>query len=315
MEFDEAALIGEIESLRAGAAARDPSLLDRLGPQLRQVCGISDQDPPRQKAAKLRGTIEVMLDDRPALRIPLLAILGLHPEAQQETPGKRLDSVTGEIHVGQRTAYRRAEEATAVFARLATAEAQASSIAAQLGFTLISFGGEIVFTEDRPKFLERRRILVTAEKLPAIPCAFAILEPPPGHAAPSLEIEVTHGGIKCCDIQRLGGAVKYLVKLWRPLRRGETFEFTVEFSLPDGRLMAPYYVLTPLTAVRAADMSVIFDPTHLPTKVRRVNGVLPTEVDHWPPDNPDRLDPSGRIDATYPMMQQGWSYGIAWSWT
>jgi hypothetical protein len=313
VEFDEAALIDEIESLRVGAAARDPSLLEQLGPQLRQACRITEQDPPRRKAAKLRGTIELLLDDRPALRIPLLAILGLHPKAQQETPGKRLDSVIGEIHVGLRTAYRRADEAISVFAHLAAADARAASMAAQLGFTLISFRGTLVFTGDQPSFVEQRRIRVTTEELTAIPGAFAIREPPPGQE-PSLAIEVTSGGIRCDEIQFLGSAVKYLVKLWRPLVRGETFEYTVKFSFQDGRLMAPFYVLSPLTVVGTADMSATFDPNHLPARVRRVNGVLPTEVEHWPPDNPDRLDPSGRIDAAFLTMQQGWCYGLAWSW-
>lgn len=314
MEFDEAALIGEIESLRVGAAARDPSLLAQLGPQLRQICGITEQDPPRWKAAKLRSSIDLLLDDRPALRIPLLAILGLHEKAENETPGKRLDSILGEMRVGKRTAYRRVDQAIEVFAHLAATNARASSMAAQLGFTLISFHSEVVFTGDRPSLVERRQILVTAEELTAIPGAFAIRDPSP-EDRPSIEIEVIGGGvIRCDDVQFLSSAVKYLVKLWRPLRRGDTFEFTVKFSLPDGKLMAPFYVLCPLTVVRSADMSVTFDPAHLPTRVRRVNGVLPTEVEHWPADNPDRLDPSGRIDAAFLLLQQGWCYGIAWSW-
>lgn len=315
MELDKTRLMREIIALRVGAAARDPALLEQLGPQLRRLCEITDQDPPRQIVLKLRSTIERVLSDRLELRIILLAVLGLHPEAPYDAPPMRLRWAAGKLHLGcERTAYRRANEAIRVFAHLAAATAQASPETAWPGFTLKSFRGEITLIGDRPKFIQRREIVVTAEELPTIPGAFAILEPPPGYEPTTFDITVTIGGTRWYDIRRRGCKVEYWVKPWRTLRHGETHVFEVEFSLPDGRLVAPHNILTPLTTAHASEMVVTFDPTHLPAKVWRVNGVMRVDVDHCPSDNPDRLDPSGRIRAAFPRMQQGWSYGIAWSW-
>jgi hypothetical protein len=313
VQLDKSTLVDEIMALWKGPAARDPSRLEQLGPQLRHACGITDQDTPRQMGPKLRGAIEQMLDDRPELKISLLARLGLHPGALHKTPGRRLDWAASQIGYSARTTGRRAETARDAFAQLAAATANVSPMAAHPGFILRSFRGDLILTGDRPRFVERREITVTVEELPAIPAAFAILLPAPGYE-PTFDIAVTSGGTECYDIQRRMRAVRYLVRPYRPLMRGETHGFEVELSLPDWCLLASHYVLAPRTKIHSSDVSVVFNPIHLPDSVWRVNGALPGEVDHCPPDGPDQLDPSGRLCASFRSIEQGCHYGIAWSW-
>lgn len=314
MELDPTTVVRDIEALRVGLAARDSALLDRLGVQLRKVCGITDQDSPPQIVAKLGKTIERVLGDHRELRITLLAVLGLHPEARQANPRMRLEWAADKLHIGcLRTAYRRATEAISLFAHQAVATALESSEAIHPGFILKSFWSNTSFTRDRPRFIQRREITVTADVLPVVPCAFAFLDPPAGYE-PRFDIKVTLGGTRWYDIRRRGCKVEYWVKPWHLLRRGETYVFEVDYSLPDGLLMAPHSILTPLTGANRLEMLLTFDPTHLPARVWRVNRVTRPEVDLCPSDNADRLDPSGRFHATFSSLQQGWCYGAAWSW-
>jgi hypothetical protein len=120
LAVDPDALAREVRFLRKGRAARHPSLMLRLGPQVRGLCGIVDSDSVTRARAKLRAKVRALLrDEDDAVELAVSVALALHAEADQRTLAGRQLWLARHEHYEHRTARRRMDEAFRVLVRAA----------------------------------------------------------------------------------------------------------------------------------------------------------------------------------------------------
>lgn len=310
MDVSVDALVKEIRKLCRREGARDPSKLLDMSPELRYVCGVTEWDQPDQIAEKLHSTVMRLLpSDRSEI---LLTALGLG-SADHGSRESRFRSLTGTLHVGERTLQRRLDDTIMVFARAARAEACATWAARRTGHAMEAFSGAVSFLGNRTTFVERRKIKVTDTELGVIRGGGGILLPADGEA-PDLRVTVTDGGQFDGDVIWQGGHFDYRVKPPAPLPKGAVHEFEVKLEFVDARL-APRYVVQPDVPFGVCELLVCFDPRRLPVQVWRVDEALYQEIDSCPSNGALlSLDPSGRVRVTCRPTQLGRAYGLAWQW-
>lgn len=113
MSTDETSrLRDELARLRRGRGLDATDITTRVGPRLRQLCGIAEDDTPVAVRRKLIMRIDDSSRFLPAdLRLVVLAALGLHPEASGEFLDRRITWLAHRLHRDSRTVRRRVDQA------------------------------------------------------------------------------------------------------------------------------------------------------------------------------------------------------------
>jgi hypothetical protein len=314
MDVDAEALKEEVRLLCRRLAARNPSLWLRVGPQLRRISGITEQDTPGQIRSKLAKAIERSMADHTEEMETLQTALGLHPLAAQYALDRRLDSLAKRRHLALRTMHRRLDEAIDLFVRTAQAAARDSSAAGDLGYIVDNFDSTFAVVGERARIVERRKIRSTREDLRVVRCLLGVPRPPQGEDEPGFTVELVHGGLHCI-VHREGGAVACDIELREPLDEGQMHEFEIAYEVPSS-LLGPFYVVQPATPFGTVSMVVRFDPRRVPTRVWQVEGAMPSDVEGrtCTADGPALApDPSAQVRATFHKVREGRCYGVAWT--
>src|SRR5712691_1221885 len=106
-------LMLELKTLRKGRALYGPNLSERVGPALRELCGVLDGDRPIDARRKITERLERLGRELPEdLRVSVMAALAVHPDARQPFYQDRVRWVAGHLRRDERTARRRVDEAT-----------------------------------------------------------------------------------------------------------------------------------------------------------------------------------------------------------
>src|SRR3954463_16135833 len=100
--------VRELNELRRGRGLDAADLHQRIGPCLREACGIEDTDQPTAARQKLVPRLTELCGRLPAdLRLAALAALGLHEEAAGEFLDRRISWLASVLDRDPRTARRR----------------------------------------------------------------------------------------------------------------------------------------------------------------------------------------------------------------
>jgi hypothetical protein len=314
LNVDPDALATELRSLRRGLGARHPGLARRLGEQLRQLCGIAEDDGPATARRRLADVVESLLrDESRTTRLAITAALALHPEADQRHLAARQRWLAAQLSFHERTARRRIDEAIDLLARRA-AENGLDGEAAD-AWQVQSIHAVLRLDGDSPELTERRTVVMTRDDVSEIVTRFS-LPRSPGTGEPhdhDLHAEVLFGG-RIRERHRLSPEhFRFVIELPRRHQRGETHDYGIRFSIPPGQAMAPHYALTPLLTVRSLDLTVRFDPARPPARIWRLDGVAPRMIDY--PSDRDQvlpLDRFGEVQVSFRNMHQGLCYGAGW---
>jgi len=316
-------LYTELVELRRGRGLDSPELAARIGPRLRQACGIADGCSAAEARSllvrRLTEATEALPDD---LRLAARTALAMSPAPRQRFLRERTAWLAGQLERDSRTVARRTDEAFRLLAQnlgeTATQDPDASSEASEAadapdGWFIDTLVANVVLDRDPPQVIETRRIVAAMPGLDRITVSFSAPRGLEGGADRPLSLNVLHGG----ELVELSGErtshLRGVLRLPRPLAAGEAHEYGIVFSAFPRRWLRPYYVLTPLRRCDHFRLRAKFARAAAPVKLWRVDGAPPRSVDDFVP-GPELLDLDdvGEVCVEFHGLRQGLSYGIQW---
>jgi hypothetical protein len=307
-------LTAEIKLVRRGLGLYHPELARRLGPGLRDVCGVADADP-----AELRSKVITRLRDAastlpPDLSLSVLAALGVHPETRAlHQLQERVDWLAARLQRDSRTARRRMDEACAMLAEHMTAGRDRRQRRPSSGWYIESAQAAFVLDGNVPTVIERRVIVSEHDGLDQLVLSRTV--PPAGgegKAAPT--ISPIFGG--ALGIREWDSATRLRLVLDLPvvLRAGDRHEYAIAIRQPADTPMRPHYVFFPVVRVDHFDLHVRFGDLEPPEQVWRVYDSFHRDLDEQPTDR-DRieLDRVGEVHLEFDDLAPGHGYGVRWA--
>jgi transcriptional regulator with XRE-family HTH domain len=134
-----------------------------------------------------------------------------------------------------------------------------------------------------------------------------------GGSAHELEAELLHGGRLVLREQPYETFFRNVIALPSPLGVGERHEYALRLRLPAGQAMASHYVHVPFRRSESFELTIRFDPEHLPKAIWSVSGVPNTTIyERHPPASTLQPDRFGEIRASYRDLRVGLGYGLCW---
>lgn len=308
-------LAEELKALRRGRGVHHRAIEERVGPELRRVCGISPGDDRAAVRAAVIDKLSQAAATLPAeLALSASVALGITPETVDLLQLQdRIGWLAGRLKRDVRTARRRVDEACGRLAEvLGTGAAAVASARRGVGWYVARF--EAVALLDRTELVtvERRVIVAERDGLDRIVLAFSLRDPARGSPS-DLGIRVLYGGALEAPEEPAGSRVRIVLRLPRPLRATERHEYSVLTTLPPGRPMQKHYAYTPLTRCDAFRLRVHFDPERVPAGIRLVRDAFSRDLDERIAGGeeltPDRC---GDLLLDFDDVLPGHGYGIQW---
>lgn len=318
MPVDSRALADELRFLRKERSTRHAHLLKRLGPCVKQLCGIVDEDTVTAARNKIGIAVKALLKDQPKdLQIAAMAALALHLEADHKLLRDRTIWLAHQLVCDERTARRRIDEA---FARLvAVAEQREVSepedpARERDGWYVKSFRVLLRLDTPAPEAVEHRIIGFTQDGIEKIVYRFS-LPRIPGDISSEHEIKTEElYGVRLRRCERpIPEHFRFHLELPKAFRAGEHHEYGLLLRLPQGQPMSPYYVYTPYRHCDLFDLTVRFDPKALPQAVWRLSDAVLPMIESGKP-NADLLTVNkfGEVSVIFRRPQRGLGYGLRW---
>jgi hypothetical protein len=313
-------LYQELARLRRGRGLQEPRTAERLGPLLRQLCGVAPGDPDgtaRRRSEAVLAELTADLPDDLRIAAELSLSLGDRPAGRLT---QRVDALARELRCSGRTARRRMEEAARLIARAALARPsrdEDSGADPGSGWRVREFTGLLRLDTATPELYETRT--VQADR-PIDAVTIRLDLPPRPHNAdgPALPLEIDAVfGARVAEVDRgpEGRNYRLDVRLARPLRTAEETEFCLHYRVPPGQPIRHHCAIVPLDPCDQGHIRVRFDPADPPAQVWRLAAITPRLMDRATTvPGPDRLDPdgAGEVGVSFRGLRPGYGYGVAW---
>jgi hypothetical protein len=324
MSLDSQEVARELLFLRKSAATRHPRLLSRLGPQIRALCGITDQDNIAMARRKIAARFRALLmsqkfgDQEGDLRLAMEAAYALHPEADHRLLEDRTRWLAERLVCEERTARRRIDDVVAILVD-AAAEAgdrlNGHAAASSDGWYVQTFRAIFRLDTPTPELVEQRTIVATQDQVRQIECHFSLPRAGTDRSASHDVRAEALDGVRIVGCERSGDEhFRFTLELPEPLMIGDTHDYSLLFRLPEGQPMRPHYVFQPLRHCERFELTVRFDPARLPEHVWLLDGVPPRVIDDGQPGCEALVvGPAGEVSLTFPRLRQGFGYGVRWS--
>lgn len=311
--FTAETLTAEVKLIRRGLGLYHPQLARRLGPGLREACGITDHEPEvRTKAiTRLRDAAATLPPD---LNVALLAALGVHPDVRGlPRLEDRVDWLAIRLNRDARTARRRMDEAASMLAEnLAAGQRGRRDALPSTGWYVDTAQNLLVLDAGDPVAIERR--VVVAERDSVNQLVLSRTVPPTEDGPPDVQAQMLFGGVLGLKEWDTGTRFRLVLDLPVTLRAGDRHEYAILWRIPPGRPMRPHYVFTPALPVLHFDLHVRFDRAALPAAVHRVADSFHRDLDEPPRDRDEmRLDASGEVHLDFQDLAPGHGYGVRWA--
>ena len=307
-------LAAELKLVRRGLGLYHPGLGSRLGPGLREACGVTESDPPETVRSKvitrLRDASATLPGD---LSLSALAALGVHAEVRTLPQLQdRVDWLAARLRRDTRTARRRVDEACAMLAEIVAAGRSSRGNTSRAGGWYVETAQSALLLDgETPAALERRTIVAEHDGIDRIVLARTV--PPTGSGSGDVVPQVLFGGV--LGEKQWETASRFRLELELPvtLRAGDRHEMCILWRQQPDRPMRPHYAYTPMLRCDHFDLHIRFDRRALPERVWRVNDAYPRDLDD-PPADGDRLEPdrSGEIHLEFHDLAPGYGYGARW---
>ncbi|HEV3359311.1 MAG TPA: hypothetical protein VG247_21110 [Pseudonocardiaceae bacterium] len=300
-------LLDELKKLRKGRGIFAVDIERRVGPTLRRVAGIDNDDGPaevRSKIARrLHNLVRALPDD---LRIAALTAFAIASDARQPLYKDRVALTASRIGRDPRTARRRMDDAIVQLAQVATARPDQPTdftAPATTDWYFTELVVSLILDRDRPEIVERGRIVAEADDVTEVALhadrmlGFAAAE----HVI--VDREVLYGG--SLDQQRgPADARRTPLVLARPLEPGRPHEYVVQERILSRRALRPEVVFVPAVRCDRLVLRVRFPRTDNPIQARRLGGLA------------DRVavDAFGELEVEFRDLAAGRPYGVRWQW-
>jgi hypothetical protein len=311
-------LLGELKKLTRGRGIHTADIGDRIGPALKALAEISDQDASaviqRKLAVRLRSLAEMLPEE---LGLAVMAALALHPEARQAFLQGRIDWLAAQIGRESRTARRRVEEGMTRLAESAlylVDSPRGEVDPADQGWYVESFQALLRLDSETPEAMEQRRIVAERDGVDKILIMLAL----PGDRADrdisrDMIAEVLYGGRLVEETRPSQSLFRFVLRLPRTLRVGEQHEYGLIFRIPPGQPMRSHYVFTPTRRCDSFDLRVRFKLERSPKQVWRIAGAVHRQIDDSTPSDHILLpDTAGEVRVQFRDLRPGLGYGVQW---
>lgn len=312
-------VVAELRLLPRGRGVLADDIGDRLGPLLRHLLAIEDDDDPGVIRRKVAERLQELSGRLPAdLGHAVRVALALGDDAKDRFLKDRVDQLAVAISRDPRTAKRRVDEGLRRVAEMlvdrAPESAPGPSPFAPEGWYIDTLQANLLLDRDPPQLIERRRIVATRPGLDRVVASLSAPPTRPGEALPPVRADVLQGGRVVSEDHLAGGHYRATIQLPTPLAAGEVHEYAVAFTAYPLRYLQPYYVVTSFRRCDRFELGVRFDPAQMPPSVWRVDGVPPRIVTQYGElQSPLRLDVFGEVQVGFADLRPGLSYGIGWS--
>ncbi|MFT2014406.1 hypothetical protein ACMA1D_00950 [Streptomyces sp. 796.1] len=312
MTISSADVLAELKILRKGFGMDDPGAPTRIGEALRYVAGVpTDAEPAVQRSALRRHLLDVTVTMPQGLsRLARLALA--LDDAPTERFGRRLARAAAELDRDERTARRHVDAALARLAEEALAAVAGRPSAADPPWYTESLHVLLLLDRSMPQVVEERQVVSGHDGLTHIALSHSFPTADvstPVRDGSGLSFSVVHGGTPQHSMEPQSRTrVGSLVRLPRPLRRGERHRLTIRVAGP----LAPFYVCTPLYPCQHFALTVWFGTA--PAQLRVVDDELPLEAGD---PNVGRIrlkrNASGAVQASFTGLRPNRSYGLSWA--
>jgi hypothetical protein len=306
-------LTAELKLIRRGLGVYHPNLARRLGPGLREVCGITDDEP------ELRTKVITRLRDAagtlpPELGIALLVSLGAYSEVRGLAKLEdRVDWLAARLNRDVRTARRRMDEAARMVAdHLAAGRRARRDTLPTSGWHIVTAQSVMLLDTEVPTSIERRVVVAEHDGLDQLVLARSV--PPADAGTPDIDAQMLFGGVLGLKEWDTGSRFRLVLNLPVTLRAGDRHEYSILWRNPPDRPMRQHYVFTPVLRVDHFDLHVRFDREQPPARVFRVADAFHRDLDE-PPRDRDEIEPdrSGEVHLEFQDLAPGHGYGARWA--
>jgi hypothetical protein len=322
------AIAAEVRALRRGRGLRG-DVTHRIGPALRELAGAGQPGPgapsgAASDAAQLRERLGAELESLAGrlpgdLRTAVLAALALHPDTRDmRTYEQRREWLAREIDRVARTAERRVDEAQDLLAQEVAAELErrrarpARAAEAEAWYTA-RFSAVLLLDGEYPEAFERRLIVSNQDGLAELTLAVDV---PVDAGRPRLPLRLAViGGGELVTVEELARTrTRYLIRLPRPLRAGESHEYEVRIGVLPGEPMRDYYVFRPERRCDHFDLRIRFG--RRPAWVRRVCAedvhAYNSHAGVPPAGQLVSVDPAGEARVSFGELRPHYGFGLQW---
>jgi hypothetical protein len=287
-----AQLIEDLKTLRKGRGIFTVDIERRVGPALRQVARIGDDDGPAETRAKVARRLSELADRLPTdLRTFALNAFAIAPEFRQPLYKQRVDLTAARIQRDPRTVRRRMDEALVQLAQIATARPdKILGLPATAGadWTVAHLLVSLILDRPCPELVEQCAVVAQRDALTGL----TVLADELVVATDRPQREVCYGGL--LDGDRLD--------LPEPVRRGAAHEYSLHEVFPSAESLRPRVAFTPVVRCDRFELRIRFDRTEPPAHVWRLGGAA-GEV---------RVDRAGEVHLEFTDLAPGHEYGAHW---
>ncbi|WP_216209200.1 hypothetical protein [Amycolatopsis aidingensis] len=304
-----AELVRELKSLRKGRGMFAGRMAERIGPNLRAVCAVTDGDTMVSIREKVANRLAELAEQLPEdLRLATLAAFAINAEARLPLYRDRVLWAAMRMGRDQRTVRRRVDEAIDQLAELAAGAPAYREDDHARTWQPAELRVAAALDRAQPEVLEQHRIVAVQDGLreldlvPSVPAGPDELEP-----------AVFYGGTLVDGGTAAGEGRGFALTLPRPLAIGESHEFAVRFRLPTARAMSPYLVCVPAGPCELFDLRMRFGPDSPPRRVWRLSGARRRDTSD--PAWHGRLCPvdrAGEVHLRFRGLIPDLAYGARW---
>ncbi|RLK54195.1 hypothetical protein [Actinokineospora cianjurensis] len=306
-------LMAELRTLRKGRGVHSVDIGARLGPQLRQVCGVTDSDDPGRARHKviswLRESVNRLQED---LRVAAVAGFALDDTYSRPHYTARLDLAGESLNRDTRTVRRRVDEAIDRIAELAVAEMTAVLGQEPAQWHLRALRVLLVVDGPETEAFETRTVVADGDALTELDFAVTLTATDVRPTQPP--VTLLHGGTLLERTAESRDRSRLVLKLSRSLAREETHEFVVRRRVPPGHALRPHYVCLPEHRCDHFELKVHFAADWpRPTRVDRITQAFQNDIED--PDyagTPAALDEAGDISVWFDRLVVNRAYGLRW---
>ncbi|WP_410564007.1 hypothetical protein [Amycolatopsis sp. cmx-4-61] len=313
------ALSTELKLLRKGLGIQAKTLPALVGEQLREVCGVGEDDNPGTVRGKVVETLRRLIEKLPdSQRSTARIVLGFGTGANERYT-QRLERLGSGADRNVRTMQRRADDVIYLLA-----EAAYGAPSPYRGFSDLSQDGpwhtsalavRLTLTGvAAAEVFETRRVVSHVAGLAEVEHAISLARPASTAGQPDLSglgIDVVAGGEVHSVRMVSSSRVAFTLRPPQPLDAGDEHEFF--FRIRVAELPSPFYCCTPEFPCESFDLNVRFDRAKPPQRVWRIDGEFSKDAqDPLTARKPLFLDNAGEVRTGFHNLRPARSYGVGW---
>ncbi len=314
MPIGPAELASELKTLRKGRGLQAPRLADQVGPQLRQLCGIGENETAASIREKLTKHLRILANGLPEdLRLVVMTALAMQADTQHQFLRERVQFLAEHQRRDVRTIRRRMDEGFELLAEIAARPSADQPRGIVLDWYTDRFEAILRMDKDTPESFERRRIVSERDDLETVQQSITLPRNGPDTVDHDLYCEPHFGVTLVGRHRKPGNRFAYDLGLPVPLMLGQKHEYGLIIRIPDTQQMRTHYVVFPDRRMDELELRIRFSLDGTPSMIWRVEEVFHREIDELQPRSLLTVDRVGEVRLSFRHLLPGHGYGAQWT--